>query len=107
MPLSLAVLDTLPTAVDFYAHYWNKRPFLASGAIEDAVMAGLITTGAGQALRGLLVQREGATFTTRNGYLTPVVASVLGLSFLGESLTMAHGISYAAVAVGLFISAQR
>ena len=75
--------------------------------IGGAVMAGLITTGAGQALRGLLVQREGATFTTRNGYLTPVVASVLGLSFLGESLTMTHGISYAAVAVGLFISAQR
>lgn len=75
--------------------------------IGGAVMAGLITTGAGQALRGLLVQREGATFTTRNGYLTPVVASVLGLSFLGESLTMAHGISYAAVAAGLFISAQR
>ena len=75
--------------------------------IGGAVMAGLITTGAGQALRGLLVQREGATFTTRNGYLTPVVASVLGLSFLGESLTMAHGISYTAVAVGLFISAQR
>ena len=43
MPLSLDVLDTLPTAVDFYAQYWNKRPFLASGAIEDAVMAGLIT----------------------------------------------------------------
>jgi len=75
--------------------------------LGGAVMAGLITTGAGQALRGLLVQREGATFTTRNGYLTPVVASILGLSFLGEALTMAHGISYAAVAVGLFISAQR
>ena len=73
--------------------------------IGGAVMAGLITTGAGQALRGLLVQREGATFTARNGYLTPVVASILGLAFLGENLTIAHAVSYAAVVTGLLISA--
>ena len=75
--------------------------------IAGVVMAGLITTGAGQALRGLLVQREGATFTARNGYLTPVVASILGLAFLGENLTIAHAVSYGAVVTGLFISAQR
>ena len=75
--------------------------------IASAVMAGLVTTGMGQALRGLLVQREGATFTSRNGSLTPVVASVLGLLVLGETLTTAHAISYGAVAVGLYISAQQ
>ena len=75
--------------------------------IAGAVMAGLVTTGLGQALRGLLVKREGATFTARNGYLTPVVASILGLALLGETLTLAHGIGYSAVVAGLFISAQR
>lgn len=42
MPSSLAILDALPSAVDFYAQYWNKRPFLVRDAIDPAVMAGLI-----------------------------------------------------------------
>ena len=43
MSSSLATLDALPSIVDFYAHYWNKRPFLARDAIDQAVMDGLIT----------------------------------------------------------------
>lgn len=43
MSSSLATLDALPSAVDFYAHYWNKRPFLVQGAIERSVMNGLIS----------------------------------------------------------------
>ena len=40
---SLATLDALPSVVEFYAHYWNKRPFLVRDAIDHAVMEGLIT----------------------------------------------------------------
>jgi 50S ribosomal protein L16 3-hydroxylase len=43
MPTSLASLDALPSIVDFYAHYWNKRPFLVRDAIDQTVMDGLIT----------------------------------------------------------------
>jgi len=43
MSSSLATLDALPLIGDFYAHYWNKRPFLVRGAIDSAVMNGLIT----------------------------------------------------------------
>ena len=43
MSTSLAALDALPSIVDFYAHYWNKRPFLVRDAIDQAVMDGLIT----------------------------------------------------------------
>ena len=43
MSSSLATLDALPSTVDFYAHYWNKRPFLVRDAIDQAVMDGLIT----------------------------------------------------------------
>jgi 50S ribosomal protein L16 3-hydroxylase len=43
MSSSLATLDALPSIVDFYAHYWNKRPFLVRDAIDQAVMDGLIT----------------------------------------------------------------
>lgn len=42
-PATLATLDALPSIADFYAHYWNKRPFLVRDAIDQAVMAGLIT----------------------------------------------------------------
>ncbi len=43
MSSSLATLDALPSIVDFYAHYWNKQPFLVRDAIDQAVMDGLIT----------------------------------------------------------------
>lgn len=43
MPSSLVTLDALPTAAEFYAQFWNKQPFLVRGAIDDAVMDGLIT----------------------------------------------------------------
>ncbi|MBT5047643.1 MAG: cupin domain-containing protein, partial [Rhodospirillaceae bacterium] len=43
MSSSLATLDALPPIADFYAHYWNKRPFLVRDAIDQTVMAGLIT----------------------------------------------------------------
>lgn len=46
MPPSLATLDALdalPSAVDFYAYYWNKRPFLVRDAIDQTVMDRLIT----------------------------------------------------------------
>lgn len=43
MSSSLAILDALPSIVDFYAHYWNKQPFLVRDAIDQTVMAGLIT----------------------------------------------------------------
>lgn len=43
MSSSLAILNALPSIVDFYAHYWNKRPFLVRDAIDQAVMDGLIT----------------------------------------------------------------
>jgi 50S ribosomal protein L16 3-hydroxylase len=43
MSSSLVILDALPSIADFYAHYWNKRPFLVRDAIDQTVMARLIT----------------------------------------------------------------
>jgi len=43
MPTSLIRLGAMPSAVDFYAHYWNKRPFVAPGAIAPEDMARLIS----------------------------------------------------------------
>lgn len=42
MSSSLALLDSLPPAAEFYARYWNKRPFLVRDAIDGDVLDGLI-----------------------------------------------------------------
>ncbi|WP_179954108.1 cupin domain-containing protein [Denitrobaculum tricleocarpae] len=42
-PATLVTLDALPPVAEFYAHYWNKRPFLVRDAIDQAVMGRLIT----------------------------------------------------------------
>jgi len=39
----MVTLDAMPSIVDFYAQYWNKRPFLVRNAIDQPVMDGLIT----------------------------------------------------------------
>ena len=43
MPSSLAILGVMPSVMDFYAQYWNQRPFLVREAIDQAVMERLIT----------------------------------------------------------------
>jgi 50S ribosomal protein L16 3-hydroxylase len=43
MSSSLVTLDAMPSIVDFYAQYWNKRPFLVRNAIDQTVMDRLIT----------------------------------------------------------------
>jgi len=43
MPDPLVILDTLPSATDFYGLYWNQKPFVVKGAISQSVMADLIS----------------------------------------------------------------
>ena len=43
MSSSLIILDALPSIGDFYAQYWNKRPFIVRDAIDPIVMDGLVT----------------------------------------------------------------
>jgi len=37
------VLDSMPSASDFYSRYWNQQPFVVRGAISEGDMAGLIS----------------------------------------------------------------
>lgn len=43
MPQSLQILDTMPSAFDFYRLYWNKRPFVVRGGIEQVDLSSLIS----------------------------------------------------------------
>jgi len=43
MSSSLATLESLPSVADFYALYWNRKPFLVRDAVDRAAMDRLIT----------------------------------------------------------------
>jgi 50S ribosomal protein L16 3-hydroxylase len=68
MSTSLAALDALPPIADFYAHYWNRRPFLVRDAIDRTVMDGLI---APDELAGLSMEETArARMVTRQDLVT-------------------------------------
>jgi len=43
MSAPLNRFKAMPSAAEFYAHYWNKRPFVVPGAIAQEEMAALIS----------------------------------------------------------------
>ncbi|HEY9079791.1 cupin domain-containing protein [Magnetovibrio sp.] len=67
MPSPLIHLDALPSAVEFYARYWNRQPFVVRGAIAPSDMDDLISADelAGLAMedapRSRLLKTAGAT----------------------------------------------
>ena len=65
---------------------------------------GLISTGVGMIIRGKLIRRESAVYTAMNGYIVPVVASVLGIIVLGESVGLVPVLAYVLVLGGLLLS---
>ncbi len=40
---AITILDTLPDGDTFYGQYWNRRPFLVRGGIEQQILGNLIT----------------------------------------------------------------
>lgn len=43
MPQRLVILDALPSATEFYATYWNQKPFVVRTAFDEDDLAGLIS----------------------------------------------------------------
>jgi len=43
MSNKLVILEAMPSPVDFYGTYWNRRPFVVRGAISESEMSNLIT----------------------------------------------------------------
>ena len=63
-----------------------------------------IATGLGTLIRGILIRREGAIFTSINGYIVPINASILGVIFLNEVIIMRNILAYLLVVTGLVIA---
>ena len=68
---------------------------------------GIISTGVGMIIRGKLIRRESAVYTAMNGYIVPVVASLLGIAVLGETVGLAPILAYMLVLGGLLLSRGR
>ncbi|GJL85921.1 MAG: hypothetical protein DHS20C02_16960 [Micavibrio sp.] len=49
------ILDTFPSAEEFYKTYWGQKPFVVHGAIDQAVFEGVID---GDSLAGLALEED-------------------------------------------------
>ena len=73
-------------------------------AVAGVVGGGCIAAGLGTLIRGILIRREGAIFTSINGYMVPLYASLLGTVFLSETISGGNMLAYALVVTGLLIA---
>ena len=67
---------------------------------------GVFSTGIGQFLRFFLIRRRGPVFIVPNGYLTAIIAAILGTVLLGESPTLSAMIAFAVILGGLAIASD-
>ena len=65
---------------------------------------GILSTGVGMIIRGKLIRRESAVYTATNGYIVPVITSLLGITILGETVGLVSLTAYLLVLAGLLLS---
>ena len=73
-------------------------------AFAAIAAAGIFSTALGQTLRFFLLRRRGPVFVAPNAYLAAFVATVLGVVFLGEPITLALVVGFTVILIGLIIA---
>jgi drug/metabolite transporter (DMT)-like permease len=68
------------------------------------LVSGIVATGCGMILRGMLIRRESAVYTSTNGYVVPVISAIIGFIALGETVGPVAILSYLLVLGGLLLS---
>ena len=68
------------------------------------VVGGVIVTGCGMILRGTLIRRESAIYTSTNGYIVPIISALIAFIALGETVGPVAIMSYLLVLGGLLLS---
>jgi len=86
--LLLALPPDMPSATGFF---W-------------VLVGGFLSTGCGMIVRGMLIRRESAIYTSTNGYIVPIITAVIGLLVLGEAVGLVAIMSYLLVLGGLLLS---
>jgi drug/metabolite transporter (DMT)-like permease len=106
-PLALAAAQlTLGAVLLGTAVPWiGRQPItLSSSVVLSVVALGVLSTGIAYVLNYRLIQDEGPTVASMTNYLTPVVAVLLGITFVDERLTWNLSIGTAMILVGLWIA---
>jgi drug/metabolite transporter (DMT)-like permease len=106
-PLVLAAAQlTLGAVLLGAAVPWiGRHPITLSSSIVLSVVAlGVLSTGIAYVLNYRLIQDEGPTAASMTNYLTPIVAVLLGATFVDERLTWNLIIGAAMILVGLWLA---
>ncbi|MAB18530.1 MAG: hypothetical protein CMN39_03330 [SAR116 cluster bacterium] len=84
---------------------WSPPPAAPSTeGIFWVLVSGIVATGCGMILRGMLIRRESAIYTSTNGYVVPIITAIIGFIALGESVGSVAILSYLLVLGGLLLS---
>ncbi len=81
--LVMAALITVPISLVFDPPWAHDITFEAALAV---LFLGIMSSGISSILLIFLVKRSGATFASYSNYLTPLVAVLWGVTFLGETM---------------------
>ena len=84
-----------------------QSPRLNVSVVASVVILGLIGTGAAYVLNYQIITSEGATVAATVTYLLPVVAIVLGVLALGETITITALAGIALVLAGVALTRRR
>ena len=84
---------------------WALPPAMPSpSGIFWVLVGGVLSTGCGMIVRGMLIRRESAIYTSTNGYIVPIITAIIGLLVLGEAIGPVAIMSYLLVLGGLLLS---
>jgi drug/metabolite transporter (DMT)-like permease len=84
-----------------------RAPHVTSESVAAIVVLGVIGTGFAYVLNYQIITSEGATVASTVTYLLPVVAIVLGVLVLGESITVYALAGIALVLAGVALTRRR
>ena len=77
---------------------------MTANAIAAIAAAGIFSTALGQTIRYFLVRRTGPVFIAPTAYLAAGVATILGVVFLDEAVTLILLVGFAVILLGLIIA---
>jgi drug/metabolite transporter (DMT)-like permease len=101
----MAVLSSAIFAVPGIAGLVSERP--ARSSILAVVVLGIVNTGLAYWMFYALIGTTGAASASVISYVMPVVALILGVSVLGESLTFSALLGLALIVLGAFLATRR
>ena len=105
--LSAAQLTAGTLLLSVMTPWIGRQPIMLTGTVALSVVAlGVASTGIAYVLNYRLIQDEGPTAASMTNYLTPVVAVVLGVAFVGERLSWNLVVGTAVILLGVWITGR-